>query len=95
MTEIMQSAWLSFMKTGVPSTAEVSFARYDPASPEITVLDSKKTGDGCRVEVADVSPRADEDACYASTVEAVRAAEKFDLDGGSRGEVGIAPGAMA
>eukprot|EP00928_Gymnodinium_smaydae_P087168 TRINITY_DN71491_c0_g1_i1.p1 TRINITY_DN71491_c0_g1~~TRINITY_DN71491_c0_g1_i1.p1 ORF type:complete len:537 (+),score=64.27 TRINITY_DN71491_c0_g1_i1:111-1721(+) len=70
MTNIMQSIWTNFAKSGNPSTDAVPFAAFDVSAPKMTVLNSVGAG-GCKI----LGTHVDRETCYQSMVSALRAAE--------------------
>ena len=50
---------------------QAPFTPYDASSPKMTVLDSPKTGGGCKI----VDAWTDKDEAYRTLVAAIRAAE--------------------
>eukprot|EP00933_Yihiella_yeosuensis_P053398 TRINITY_DN5162_c2_g1_i1.p1 TRINITY_DN5162_c2_g1~~TRINITY_DN5162_c2_g1_i1.p1 ORF type:complete len:468 (-),score=77.06 TRINITY_DN5162_c2_g1_i1:98-1354(-) len=71
ITSTMQSVWGAFARTGNPSVDAVPFAPFDPSEAKMTLLDSLKTSDGCKI----VSTFTERDRLYEEMLEALRKAE--------------------
>lgn len=73
MTTIMQSVWGAFARDGNPALpmTQIPFEAFRPEDPKMTLLDSGKTGGGCRISATFV----ERDPIYQRMVEALRKAE--------------------
>ena len=71
MTSIMQDMVATFARCGNPSTPAAPFVSFDQSAPKMTVLDSPRSGGGCKV----VDTSEAKNAAYRALVAAIRAAE--------------------